>query len=517
MAGALNPWQRLAAVATLGTSRAPLPADELWPDASLAQTGASPEQTLLRAAVATYIWNLAGRRSAVESPAISGATAQINDPASGVSEAAAWRFGKLVSGDYKDLLPEWLTLAKRNGRTLPPQWVPVALDVLNASMRNEFSAVLGPTAQWLASQNPDWVLRDASREPSEERWNTGTQEERIAELKALRASDAARARAWIESTWANDPPDAREAFLQALLVGLSLDDEGFLEKALDDKRKGVRLAAAECLSRLPGSALVKRHLARLEPLVILEEKKSGLLSGLRKRKLIVELPAALDKPATRDGIEAKPPAQRKIGERTFWLIQMIESAPPTHWTTRFDCDARTFLEAALTTDYSGEMLAALTGATVRHPDRAWIEALSAAWIEAGGDTHTLGQALASMLTVAAPEHRATLLESQLRGLGTKRLDVIFVMLQTLDLPWTAPVTKLALDALSSAVRNERQQWSHARNTLDTWAVRCDIHVAETALPELLAICGESSPWRNALEQMNDIVEFRLAMTKELSS
>jgi hypothetical protein len=206
-----------------------------------------------------------------------------------------------------------------------------------------------------------------------------------------------------------------------------------------------------------------------------------------------------------------------MGERTFWLIQMIESAPPSHWTARFDCDAKTFIEAALATDYSGEMLAALTGATVRHPDRAWIEALSAAWIEAGGDTHTLGQALASMLTVAAPEHRATLLESQLRALGTKRLDVIFVMLQTLDLPWTAPVTKLALDALSSAVRNERQQWSHARNTLDTWAVRCDIHVAETALPELLAICGESSPWRNALEQMNDIVEFRLAMTKELSS
>ena len=306
MSAPMTPWQRLTAIATMGTGRAPLPAEGLWPESSLAQSGESSEQILLRAAAATYIWNLAGDRAAPQDLAAHISPPIAGDAATHVSEPAAWRFGKMLNGDHKDLIPEWLKLAQDNGRTLPPHWLPVALDTLSAGLRNQFSAVLGPGAQWLAAQNPAWALRDAASEPSEDRWNTGTREERLAELKVLRTMDPARARTWVQSTWADDPPDAREAFLQILLIGLSDDDESFLESALEDKRKGVRLAAAECLSRLPRSEHAKRNLARLEPLVVLEEKKTGLLSGLRKRKLTIELPAALDKVAARDGIEAKP-------------------------------------------------------------------------------------------------------------------------------------------------------------------------------------------------------------------
>ncbi len=54
--------------ATLGTRRAPLETQSLWPEASLAPLSepASPERTLLRAASAQRLWDLAGARAAPE-------------------------------------------------------------------------------------------------------------------------------------------------------------------------------------------------------------------------------------------------------------------------------------------------------------------------------------------------------------------------------------------------------------------------------------------------------------------
>lgn len=515
MAAPLTAWERLAAVATLGTERAPLPADSLWPDSSTAQPGGSPEQTLLRAAGATYLWNLAGQRAPVEPASPVGAEAPSNDPATHVMESAAWRLARMINGEYKDLIPEWFALARDHGRTLPAQWLPVALDALTPAARNEYAVVLGSAAQWLASLNLHWVMRAQNQQPSEERWHAGTLEERCTELKAQRELDPAVARGWVQSTWADDPPEAREAFVTLLLTGLSAEDESLLESALDDKRKSVRLAAAECLSRLPESAHGQRNRARLDPLVTLEDKKSGLLSGLRQRRLNIELPEALDRPMARDGVEAKPPAQRKIGERIFWLSQMISMVPPTHWTSRFACDATTFIEAALATDYASELLSALSAAVARHPDREWIDALGAAWLGANAEPQTIAHSLAALVSTASQADRAALLEVQLRELVPRRFDVGFSLLQLVDLQWTPAVTRLALDGVASSVRSDKQEWSHARNTFDAWARRCDIAVAATRVPQLLDACTADSPWRNALEQMNATVEFRAAMHEEL--
>jgi hypothetical protein len=108
----------------------------------------------------------------------------------------------------------------------------------------------------------------------------------------------------LRSTWDTDAPEAREAFLTILAEEVGTDDESFLEFALDDKRKAVRLAAADLLARLPESGHARRMLARLESLIELEAPHGGILGKLRKRKLRVDLPAAPDKAAQRDGIDA---------------------------------------------------------------------------------------------------------------------------------------------------------------------------------------------------------------------
>ena len=97
----------------------------------------------------------------------------------------------------------------------------------------------------------------------------GTLAERCADFALLRLRDPGIARDWLQRTLGTDPPEAREAFVKLLLAGLSMEDESLLETALDDKRKGVRLAAAECLARLPESAHARRNLARLGELPVL--------------------------------------------------------------------------------------------------------------------------------------------------------------------------------------------------------------------------------------------------------
>lgn len=339
-------WTALVTAATLGTARVP-PAAEL---ARLGDGATLPEAALptrmLRAAMAAQLWRTAGERTAADpSNAALASAAHSSTAASGslIGELACWRLGRMLAGDRREFVSEWLQHANATGAALPVHWRPVTLDVLRVDERKLCSASLGLDADWLTAENPAWQ-RTQIATPSEERWQTGTLEVREAALRAQRALHPATARAWLESTWEQDPPEARDRFLQALEPELSLADEALLERALDDKRKPVRRAAA---------ALLARMRARLQPLLLLPRAEKKFLGLARKRKLEVQLPAAPDKAAQRDGIELKPPAGRKIGERSFWLVQMLAVVPPAHWSRELECEPAEFLKRAASLVGSG--------------------------------------------------------------------------------------------------------------------------------------------------------------------
>ncbi len=509
----LSPWVRLTSIATLGTERAPLPED-VWPEASLQGSDASSERTLLRAAAATHLWQLAGRRALARDDDASPVAFPSLAAEPRVSEAAAWRLGGMLGGsDHRALVTEWLELAQAARKRLPTHWLPVVLDGLDPAEAQRFAPVLGSAAEWLAAQNPKWVLR-AAREPSEQRWLDASLEERVAELALVRAVSPERAREWIERTWAEDPPEAREAFIRALEPHLGDADEALLERALDDKRKSVRLAAAECLSRLAGSAHARRNLERVDPCLGLEAG-TGLLARFRKRALTVTLPAALDKSALRDGIEPKVPAQRKIGERAFWLMQMLARVAPVHWTTRFGCEPSALLASALATEYGAELLAALSLAALRHPSLAWIEALCDAQRESGSDPMLVARWLADLIRAAPVDARAGLLEAQLTQLRAGSFATLHALLVQLDTAWTPALTSLALEALLATLRADRQTYPYPRDALQVWGLRCHVGSARPLVAALHGERSDDSPWRNALERLHEIVEFRAAMQEEL--
>ncbi len=509
-------WDHVLSTALLGTRRAPVNEAVLWPNAELrlAAEGGSSEVKLLRAAAAQHAMRVAGSRVAPDGieppPPVEVERSRF------VTEAAAMRLVRMIKGDYPDLIDEWLHVVTRAQRQLPPHFAPTALTHVRSVRTAKFAPILGSTGPWLAWVNPEWQLASPVAEPSEERWQSGSLEERRAELGAMRRRNPDEARRWLTETWPTDPPEAREALLAELAVGLSSEDEVFLEAALDDKRKAVRQTAVQLLARLPGSSFVRRHCARADALIAVEEQK-GLLAKLGKPKprLGIALPESLDKPTQRDGIELKPPAQRKLGERTYWLMQIVALVPPQHWLSRLGGDADAFTDAVLDTDYGRELLMALTEAVARHPQRDWLLALAAAWRRVKDPPSDPSQAIVQLLERAPEDVRQELLVMQFTTLDAVRdQQAIYSLLQAAKFDFSAALTRLAIEYVRALAR-QPASYQQNRNLFDAIAYRCDVPAASELLMRLVEEVPHDSNWRRALQQLNDIVEFRAAMRREI--
>lgn len=512
-------WSTLTSIATLGTNRGAPALERIWPTNELVMpANLPPERALLRAAAASFLWQLAGARIAAREPPALERAPSVESPQ--VSEVAAWRLARMFSGDHRDLVPEWFSLAARAGAVLPPHWLPVALSALQPGERVAAAPVLGARAQWLAQQNPEWAeVMTATGGLPIDRWNNGTLPQRRAALATMRGVDPTGARIWLERSWQTEPPDARVAFLETLLQspGLSDADEAFLEGALNDKRKEARNAAMECLCRLPRSAHAARNLERLRPLLVLTEVEKGLLSRFKSRKLEVTLPESLDKAAVRDGINAKPPAQQKIGERAYWLMQMVAMAPPAHWCERFQCDINTFMQSVLACDFSQELITALSHASIRHSDSEWITPLSMEllkWFSQPERLAAASQLLPALVSAVPPgAARDALLQKLFTAGGTAQLELLEPALTATD--WSAETTRLVFNLLDKRVQADTAQYSHSRQALVRWGMRAETAAAHEEIARLIGHCADKSPWKNALEALQDIIEFRLAMKQEL--
>jgi hypothetical protein len=223
------------------------------------------------------------------------------------------------------------------------------------SIRVHLGVLAGRRGRWLAALAPGWDY--LLEEPTGETWELGGAADRLAHLRALRAADPARARRLLESTWEGETPDDRAEFVEVLAGGLSMDDEPFLEEALDDRRREVRQAAANLLTRLPGSRMSQRMAARVSACVT-----------VTRQTIAVDPPKECDKAMERDGIRPKPP--RGIGERAWWLQQVIARAPLAIWGG----PPAALLNLKIP-DWDAEVKAAWVRAAVLQKDPEWARAM----------------------------------------------------------------------------------------------------------------------------------------------
>lgn len=294
------------------------------------------------------------------------------------SPGAAAILSRLLQGGFRDVLPEWLEIARGRNLGIPFDCIPDLLEAARHSpaLRELATAVAGPRGRWLAAMNPDWSFANLSDSASpEDLWQIGTLEQRLILLRSLRRTDAARALTLVQSTWATDPPDDRAKFLPELAAGLSMADEPFLETCLDDKRKPVRAAAAALLARLPASRFVARMIERCTPLLAYEPPRKKSAAG----RITATLPPAFDKSWARDGIEEKPP--QGMGEKAWWLQQILSTTPPATWTAAWRVTPAALIAAAEEGDWRTVLITAWTSAAVAFADQDWAEALLAWWVD----------------------------------------------------------------------------------------------------------------------------------------
>ncbi|MBO4209648.1 SWIM zinc finger family protein [Micromonospora echinofusca] len=303
----------------------------------------------------------------------------------------------------QDLLAEWLRLAAAGPVVLPPEALPALLDAgrRSTALRPLLARLAGQRGRWLAGQRPEWgylldeapapmvpadgapspavpadttpppvVAADATApgstgtvgEASVGIWETGTGGERLAYLTRLRSQCPDAGRELLESTFATESAPDRARFVEALRVGLSPADDGFLERALDDRRREVRQAAVELLRRLPGSGLRQRMADRALAVVRLDDDR-----------LVVDPPAGCDAAMRRDGVDPQPP--RGVGPGAWLLEEILAATPLATWTDLTGRPPAGLLALPVGDDWAPVLRRGWARAAVDQQDVAWADAL----------------------------------------------------------------------------------------------------------------------------------------------
>ncbi|MGW0698615.1 DUF5691 domain-containing protein [Streptomyces sp. NPDC002867] len=529
-----SPWEELVTSALLGT-------DRRTPPAGLVPAGKEAPVALLDAAALHTVRRRAGLRPAPVPTAGERPPAAPHDPRPALPDAARRRLAQLLADrgssgsggrrgaapDLTELLPQWLAAANEHGYQAPPSLLPALLDAARGrtDLRPQALAFAGPRGLWLARLNAEWkfALRGGSggsalpspddTDAVRQLWEEGLFAERVALLSSVRARDPQAALTLLGASWPTERAEDRLMFLDSLRTGLSGADEPFLEQALSDRSRNVRATAAELLSALPRSALAARMAARAASCVALD--RSGDAGAL----ITVEAPHECDAGMQRDGVVANAPSGR--GERSWWLGQLVESAPLSTWPARLG--GRTPQEIVtlpVSDDWADELHAAWCRAAVRQGDAEWSRALLGAPgtpPSSGPGTTSLAERSKLLATLPSEERAGWVAEF----IAAHGLSEAFQLLGVCAVPWAEPLGRAVVDALDIARDAGSYPWSFSG--VMGLAERC-LSPAEASRLEVLtatpaeqedASPGAGGYWSEAFQRLVSTLRLRATMHAEL--
>ena len=462
-------WAPLLPLAMIGTDRqaSALPA---WPGdvgqlvAKVARHEGSAASGVLRAAAVLATCGLAGAQG---TPWLDPLPAEAsNDTLPAVSEGAlltsvSWA---LHDGPARLQHEVCLVLARARYR-LPPALLPQALELGRRSLalRPVLMPVLGERGLWLATQRDDWryAAGVGAEAVDDTRWNEGSFEQRREFLRRERAANPGAARDRLASSLDDLAAKERADLVSVLADGLSLDDETLLDGLRADRSREVRQAACGLLVRLPNAAHPRRAAGRVELLL----KQERVL--LRKRWQI-DAPAAAVSDWKADNLDAERPKNESLGERAWWLYQLVRQVPLGWWTQHTGMSPAELLRWAGDTDWTEALLRGWRDVLFAAPDPAWCEAFLDSWPKA-----TLRDDPATVLALLPTPARERHWQRQLRD-GSAAVHVIVPQMlaacragDTLSLSLSATLVDLICQRAASRVLS------------DDYALRA-------ALPELCA-------------------------------
>jgi hypothetical protein len=501
------PWQSLVKTALLGTGHSTLP-DETLHDLQAQGIDVSQEAPLVLLQGAALYGQL--RKAGFRLENYSGELPKAAEAPSekDCSIASAHHFYLILSGQYEAVLPEFIFHLLKNGKCLPAEQLPQLLRRTDTRLFwEDIQPTLGSAGRWLLAQHPAW--RKLLADYSQTDWHTGSRQERLALLRFLRKNNPSDALQTLQSTWAEEDPSDRVAFLGEMGTGLSAQDEPFLENCLDEKRKEVRQAAAKWLAKLPGSRLSGRMYQRTMDIF---EWKQG--------KLSIHLPEEISTADARDGI-LKINTAWKGGTKAAYLGQLVAAIDPKNWEHFFGKKPLEILSIFARSDWASTLLKASAEAALFHQNQSWIAEIGSYWMEYGTSPHWDFSEMDVLLANVPPAVFNPLALDFLKKTNhlPEQGSAVFKLLQKNQSHFDDELSNLLISRfknwLSSA---KRQDWEsfHYKAFLKMVALR--------SAPELLEGFQKGwnteSPlwafWEKPVEDMLNTLLFRKEMIAELS-
>ncbi|MBM4259657.1 MAG: hypothetical protein FJ147_27640 [Deltaproteobacteria bacterium] len=495
-------WKDIVTTAIIGTERQALTIPQLnnATGALFAQLDPNDrERTLLCTAAVVMLYERAGRvAAAAVQPTMTPCEEETLAPCSLLS---AQHLSMMLNGQYKDVLPEWLTAISTIQRRAPEEYLPALLEAgrTHSALRSAILPVLGQRGIWLAQQNPAWNYVASTTNASA--WETGNLAARLEFLQKLRSTDPQQARELLAANWQQETPEDRATFLEALRTNLGLADESFLESALDDRRKEVRRVAVDLLASLPDSALCRRMIDRIRPLVTISRK------WIVKDTLTVTLPERCDDTMIRDGIESKAPGGK--GQKAWWLQQMIGIVPPSFWCQESGQTPGVLIQLSQRSEWQEPFLQGWVQAALRSRDIEWIEALLSEPLPRQGvsDKGLLFRALPPN----RQEHFARqVLQAEFLS-GTNR-DTTSWILSNYHHQWSEQLSQSVWDQISRYLPGETKDYFWWNAFLTTIAPYINPIVSTKISTNLSGIASSNA----AIEKFLNTLQFRHDMLKEIN-
>ena len=436
-----SPWETLVTAALLGTER-----QAFTPPAEVGLLGellsrldaTNPEAALLSAAAAVSLHQQVGQLPAIVRQPLP--TACDLDDLPRCSAQANHHLNLMLSGEYAKVLPEWLAAVAAAGKRVPELNLPALLDLgqRKTDLQPAIAAVLGKRGHWLAAQNPDWNFITGTEDDAS--WETGNRAARKAVLSRWRSQDPEHARNALAATWKQETATEKTAFLETFQTQLSMADEPFLESVLSDRSKDVRRVAADLLARLPDSHLCQRMTERVHRYI-----KFG-----PNQTLEVTLPEALDPDLLRDGIEPKVPYNYSMGEKAWWLLQIVAATPLSVWTAT-QCTPETLVQAAAQGEWTPIFWQGWKRVTIRQRSPDWVPALLEFHLATTQDVTYLQDDDLQQLMALLPEAEAEALAlNQLQTKGVENSAALRLLYQVRS-AWSVQLSQAVLNALHQSI------------------------------------------------------------------
>ena len=214
----------------------------------------------------------------------------------------------------------------------------------------------------------------------------------------------------------------------------------------------------------------------------------------------------------RDGIEPKPP-HSKIGEKAWWLQQMLGAAPLDVWHTAWNLSPAECIQAAGQGEWRAVLLAGWASAATSQRDADWIEALLADLLRESESVNM------PQLLCALPHPRQELfvlnILRQKPSLESNQPASWF--LPSCQHTWGDELSRAVLNSVCKHVKDKdiKTPWKWSE-LLQTIARRLSPALMTEALSRLGKVASKKLDTTEEIEKFLTLLQFRHDMLKEIA-